>query len=484
MRSIFEKANSLPKIVFPALLLSIFIGLSSQAVAAPLPCGDIVAPEYFFNPGPFAGISLEQVAVEDCGDPFSVTTNPASPYTLNIDGVEIREGDTYILNDSIQNIFTIGRGQYDYVETFLFKHEEGDYIFVDESLPELLESEYLSLAETYFDKESELEQYMEILIDWKDGAELRPYFYDDESDFILDSQTGETIRSRFYNFIDFAEQHQMELFNPYLPGTYTIVIKESSLFLTQNSILDKVRDFFIKTAHAQNIVEPNFYTITFTIADATPEPVGASSVLFLPGIMGSRLYEVSVECNPLDDNSSEQARWFSYSSCDTQKLSMTSLGLSEYNIYTKPDGVIKDIAAILNLYDSLLDDLEEWREDDIIADYRAVPYDWRLSLHDILKTKLEDGRIVYNAGLDYKDGYIYQSLEYLVESSPKRKVVLVGHSNGGLVIKALLTTMKEANDPLLESIEKVILVAVPQVGTPESVVGFLHGVAIGGGLVL
>jgi hypothetical protein len=71
-----------------------------------------------------------------------------------------------------------------------------------------------------------------------------------------------------------------------------------------------------------------------------------------------------------------------------------------------------------------------------------------------------------------------------VTASPNGKVVLVGHSNGGLVIQALLATMKEHDDPLLEAVEKVVLVAVPQAGAPESVLGLLHGVEVGSGLVI
>jgi pimeloyl-ACP methyl ester carboxylesterase len=158
---------------------------------------------------------------------------------------------------------------------------------------------------------------------------------------------------------------------------------------------------------------------------------------------------------------------------------MNENGHSVYPLFTETDDSVIEEVFGGNLYKSFISDLRDWKESGQISDYRAVPYDWRLDLHDVLKTTNIDGRISPNPSGTYRDGYIYQSLVALSEASPDGKVVLVGHSNGGLVIQTLLATMKANNDPLLGAVDKVILVAVPQVGTPESVVGMLHGVDIG-----
>lgn len=452
--------------------------------AQTLPCGSISGPEALFEPGGDYD-TIVTVAIEDCADPFNVTIDPPSIYSLEINGVEVENGDTYIQDEPIQEMNILGWRPETHTERFLLKHEADGYIYVDESVPEPTEDDYRDFAFTYFDTEAEVEQYLTILFEEQETGDTAQYFFDEEGEYLLDQNTGEPIVDRYNTFWSAANDYVYGQTIAYEPGTYTMVIRESMLLLTHNTIWDTVREFFIKTAHAQYIVEPNYYTITFTIADSVPEPVGASSVLFLPGIMGSKLLEESAECNTYSDNVSfKQIRWPSAGDCDIARLDMSSLGVSEYDIFTEEDGVIEDISAVVNLYESLLEDLVDWKADDLIADYRAVPYDWRLSLYDILKATEVDGRIVPNSAGTYQDGYVYKSLEELVDESPAEKVVLVGHSNGGLVIQALLATMKENNDPLLDAIEKVVLVAVPQIGTPESVVGMLHGVQLAGGVVV
>jgi len=71
--------------------------------------------------------------------------------------------------------------------------------------------------------------------------------------------------------------------------------------------------------------------------------------------------------------------------------------------------------------------------------------------------------------------YLYQTLTSLAEDSASGKVTVVAHSNGGLVIKQLLSYLQNTHDPLLEKIDNVILVAVPQLGAPNDMIGILHG---------
>ena len=199
--------------------------------------------------------------------------------------------------------------------------------------------------------------------------------------------------------------------------------------------------------------------------------------------MGSRLYEDSAACA---NSAGEKQRWFSTGDCDQLRLKTDFTGESLNSLYTKPGeaSIIKNIFAVSPLYGGFLDRLATEKTKKTIADYRAIPYDWRLKLEDILKTKEANGKIVFDVNSTYKDSYVYHSLQDLLATSKSGKVTIVAHSNGGLVAKALLLEMKAQNDPLLDKIDNLILVAVPQEGTPDAVVSILQGDDLGGGLIL
>jgi hypothetical protein len=224
--------------------------------------------------------------------------------------------------------------------------------------------------------------------------------------------------------------------------------------------------------------DPGVGTTTAT-STATSTVTGASSVLFLPGIMGSRLYEGNDIC---EEFVIESERWFSTGDCAQLRLLTDAQGNSINEIYTKndPRSVINQTFG-LNLYKSFFDTLESWKQANKINDYALIPYDWRLRLDDILLSKLDEatGRIEVNTSISFQESYIYTRLRTLVENSQNGKVTIVTHSNGGLVAKALLAKLEAANDPLLDKIDNLILVASPQVGTPDTVMGMLHGTELG-----
>jgi pimeloyl-ACP methyl ester carboxylesterase len=203
-------------------------------------------------------------------------------------------------------------------------------------------------------------------------------------------------------------------------------------------------------------------------------------VLFLPGMMGSRLFEVSFACGIFNN---EKERWVSRTDCDHARLALDENGKSVHPLYTKEgeEGVIDD-AYSFNMYQSFMNDLARWKNDDhLIADYALVSYDWRLSLEDILQNGAtsSDGTLTYGTNQRFFHAYIYNKLAEMAHSSRTGKVTIVAHSNGGLVAKALLQKLKETHDPLYDKIDKLILVAVPQSGTPEAVSNLLHGDQIG-----
>ncbi|MCK5060037.1 MAG: alpha/beta hydrolase [Candidatus Pacebacteria bacterium] len=204
-------------------------------------------------------------------------------------------------------------------------------------------------------------------------------------------------------------------------------------------------------------------------------PECCSSVLFLPGLEASRLYKP-------DYSGGTDILWEPNNNGDVEALFLDENGQSaRFDIYTKD--VIGEVRAfgfipLWNIYKSFLSDLETWKNDErIIADYSTVPYDWRLSLNDILSYGNKvDEKIYYSGDLRATSTpYIIQELNRLAETSKTGKVSIVAHSNGGLVVKYLLKKLENENSPLLEKIDNVFLVAVPQAGTPMAIGALLHG---------
>jgi pimeloyl-ACP methyl ester carboxylesterase len=190
-----------------------------------------------------------------------------------------------------------------------------------------------------------------------------------------------------------------------------------------------------------------------------------SNVLFLPGLEASRLYR--------PDSGDDDPLWEPGSNSEVAELFLDSSGESLYDdLYTRD---VIDSAYIIskgNVYKSFLKDLDDWKNaDGLIADYGVAPYDWRLTLEEIVSrgTKTDD-RISY---LDDTDTpYILSELRRLAETSRTGKVTLIAHSNGGLVAKALTNKLGVEAATL---VDKIVFVAVPQSGTPQAIGALLHG---------
>lgn len=430
---------------------------------------------FFINPintfaqescGSITFLSGQEQSIEDCSNPFG--SESVGGGRLIIEGklvthnqtIEITEeyADSYYPTQ-VSNYFS--RDQY-------FRHDDSGYIEVETEYHELTEEDYWLAGEEFFGSREAADQY------------VRKEIGED-----VDTESPTWDWGEYLDYYDYYNQKYIGWRASLPKGTYTAVFFSGvggTVQVEPKSLFKKLFDLIIPTAYAQSY-EFAYTTVTFTIANEPPVPEGPSSVLFLPGIMGSRLYEESDECN-LFGGADKVERWFSAYDCDIERLLMDVNGESVNDIFTETeDGVIDEVAG-QNLYKSFMADLEDWKEEEKIADYKLVPYDWRLRLDEILMTKNTGGRITYDDFGTYKDSYIYKSFLNLRDAAPNGKVVLIGHSNGGLVIKNLLATMKENNDQLLSAIDKVILVAVPQIGTPESVVGLLHGIKMGQGAVL
>lgn len=192
-----------------------------------------------------------------------------------------------------------------------------------------------------------------------------------------------------------------------------------------------------------------------------------SNVLFLPGMMGSRLY----------DDTGYEAWLPSLAGDALMRLPMNADGTSVHDIST---GEIVDTAYVITgIYDSFAEKMNELRSQGAIHAWDSAPYDWRLDYDTLLSNgrKLPSGKISYlippEAG---HDPYIIETLRKLASSSPTGKVTIIAHSNGGLLTKALTNKLGAEASQL---IDKIVFIDVPQLGTPKALAGLLHGAKMG-----
>src|SRR3989344_2782811 len=203
-----------------------------------------------------------------------------------------------------------------------------------------------------------------------------------------------------------------------------------------------------------------------------------SNVLFLPGHQASRLYKGGVVF--------EDQLWEPniINISDFSELSLSSVTGESVNddIYTK-DIIDESYTELqgFNVYKNFIDFMNENVEEGLIEEWKALPYDWRLDFDQLLSSGKVIGGTEENPLISYTQGtsspYIFQELERLVNSSRNGKVTLITHSNGGLLAKYLLNDIANPSHPyhhLFTKVDKVIMVAAPQAGTPKAIEGLLH----------
>ncbi|MBM2817935.1 MAG: hypothetical protein HW401_525, partial [Parcubacteria group bacterium] len=210
------------------------------------------------------------------------------------------------------------------------------------------------------------------------------------------------------------------------------------------------------------------------------EPSGFSSVAFIPGIQASRLYR--------QDLLWENQLWEPNRNGDARKLFMDKDGKSvDAGIYTRD--IIKEtnvpISADglgLNIYKKFSESMDKLVASSTIAEWKALPYDWRFDLSDIVGggVKWLDGNISFiSQKSEGQLPYMISELEELASNSKNGKVTIITHSNGGLVAKALLKKLAEmkgrGESDLIDKIDRLIMVAAPQLGTPQAITSMLHG---------
>jgi len=191
-----------------------------------------------------------------------------------------------------------------------------------------------------------------------------------------------------------------------------------------------------------------------------------SNVLFLPGIEGSRLYEQSAE--------GEQRLWEPSSDADAGKLALNADGSSAYGVYAKHGEVLDEVcvaAVCPNIYKAFVEHMDKLKQQGVMHDWQPLAYDWRLSFEQLLSSGLRQGeRVSYLSATNTP--YLIAEVERLSKSSKSGKVTIIAHSNGGLLAKALLQKLEPDAS---RYVDKLILVASPQLGTPDTIPSILHG---------
>lgn len=206
-------------------------------------------------------------------------------------------------------------------------------------------------------------------------------------------------------------------------------------------------------------------------SDCTPGTVGCySNVLFLPGIMGSRLYD-----------STGNVRWLPEDDEEADYIRMNSDGTSALPDITTKDAIDEADAQQLHtdIYKSFLNEMKNWESTYHIT-ATTTPYYWRLDYDTVVTKgrKLPDGHLSYLLSPEVgHDPYILETLKQLAATSKTGKVTIIGHSQGGLIAKALMRQIGDAETARL--IDTVILVATPQLGTPKAVAVLLNGADAG-----
>jgi len=236
----------------------------------------------------------------------------------------------------------------------------------------------------------------------------------------------------------------------------------------QADILFSSAGEFEITAYAWGtLTVPTRCATTVTVTDESPQPVGASSVLFLPGIQASRLYADGLL-------GTEDRLWEPQGNGDVRQLAMTSAGESVNAVYTRD--VVEEITGLFvgkNIYKGFLGLLEDLQDDQIIADYEPFAYDWRKSVFEVATKP-----VLYP---DDETKRLLDEVLRLAKDSYTGKVTIISHSNGGLVAKALLHEYGTAE--LAGKVDKLVMIGAPQLGTPKGIGAMLHGTdqqALGG----
>ena len=263
-------------------------------------------------------------------------------------------------------------------------------------------------------------------------------------------------------------------------GTGSATAPGNIFILTQNPVSgwqnpsvvctsDNPEVVFTPTTNGIMITSQPFSVATCDFTN-TKASLGVSNIIFVPGFEGSRLYEKK--------GTKLTQRWEAglLSISDVRSLFLDVGGNSVKNIVTK-DVIEEARYPIFNttVYKYFSDWLRSQKSDQKIQDFFLFPHDWRMSIANLAQTgsKTDVGTLV-----------LKDKIVELASTSKTGKVTLIGHSNGGLLIKKTLAILEDQGQENL--VDNVLFVGTPQLGTPGTLAGMLHGddTKFGYGLVL
>lgn len=194
------------------------------------------------------------------------------------------------------------------------------------------------------------------------------------------------------------------------------------------------------------------------------DKVCCSSILFIPGLQASSLY---VDERGVGGTSTNQL-WEPNRNLDIKKIYLNNQGSSTIDsIYV--GGPLSKAYGFKDIYGNFIDYLNGLKNNKNINEWKAFGYDWRKPITEVVAGK-ENLKI---NGVATTSMNLVDLVVNMASSSKTSKLTLIAHSNGGLVSKYLIKTLADLGKEDL--IDKVISVAVPYLGTPQAVLGLLHG---------
>jgi len=268
------------------------------------------------------------------------------------------------------------------------------------------------------------------------------------------------------SFISFIVPARIDAQTADDPGQNRITIHESSFESTHYAVYNATQNLI----HAENdwwgsddgpATSTSAQNVVYGPVSYDPwqgksvREVCCSSVLFVPGLEASRL---SIDKRRALGTSTDQL-WEPLLNFQVKDLYLDASGDSiQPNIH--PSGLVDSALAVQPIYEKFINTMKSLVAKGIIADWQAYPYDWRLAL-----AKVSAGTI--------RTSTVVKTIENMASSSKTGKVTIIAHSNGGLVAKLLYNELKEKGEAGL--VDKIVFVAVPEVGTPQAVPSLLHG---------
>ena len=203
-----------------------------------------------------------------------------------------------------------------------------------------------------------------------------------------------------------------------------------------------------------------------------------SNVLFIPGVQGSRIYKKNIF-------NKETQLWEPNGNSDISKLLLDQNGVpKDKTLYTR-DIIDKTNISLglfdVGIYNNFIHAMNGLDMNFSIRDWAYFPYDWRGSPNNITVSGAAVGD---KESTDIQFKTMESEVERLSKTSKTKKVTLIAHSYGGLVIKRFLSHLTTRGK--IGLIDKVIFVATPEEGSPSALFALLHGDTqeIGDGYIL